>query len=214
MDSTVDLAAAFSAQHIQGPAPSGAIQRLHIPGIGPVAWCHDPGEALESGRMMFATHLAATHIRDGKVLADYDLGSGVVTIGWVNAMVTDAVAGSSVVPTLARYKYMDSGTGSTAATDGDTALQTVIGSGPARVSASTGNAQTATTSNHAAKISYTGTITYNTVGPSYPIGVTEWGLFDASSAGNLADHRVFSVVNVNSGDAILFTYTLSLPSNA
>lgn len=189
------------------------IIRLRLPGLGALAVALDPGEARAAGGLLLATDLWADHIRDGRVIDRRHLGSGLVTIGWVNTMVSDAVTGSSVVPTLARYKYMDSGTGTTAATDGDTALQTPITSGPARVVAALSNAQSATTGNHLAKLQYQGTITYNTVGPTYPIAVTEWGLFDAAAAGNLADHRVFAAINVSSGDGIQYTYVLSVPSN-
>jgi hypothetical protein len=172
---------------------------------------------------MFVTSLSADHHNaDGELIGHYDFGSGLITVTLVNTLVSDAVTGSSVVPTLARFKYMDSGTSSTAATDGDTALNSPCQTtgGISRASATLSNNQTATTGNHAAILKYAGTITYP---GSY--AVTEWGLFDSAgsltgsganqyySGGNLMDHKVFSAVNVNQNDTITFNYSLTLPSN-
>jgi len=51
---------------------------------------------------MFVTHLSADHRRNGELVRHYDLGSGLITVTCVNTLVSDAVTGSSVVPTLAR----------------------------------------------------------------------------------------------------------------
>lgn len=185
------------------------IRRIHIPGLGKVAFALDAGEALTPGHLMFHTHLEAQHIRDGAVIQRHDLGSGVVTIGLVNTLVSDAVTGASVVPTLKRYLgFHDSGTGTTAATDGDPVL--VTQAGPAtRATATLTNAQSATTGNHTAKLQSQGTIAYTST-----LAITEWGAFDqAAQGGNLGDRRTFAAINVVSGDGIQFTYVLSLPSN-
>jgi hypothetical protein len=171
------------------------IYRVRLPFVGTVALARDPGEAAFSDGLLVYTDLHAEHRRGDQLLEERVLGSGVITVTLVNTMVSDAVTGSSVVPALARFKFMDSGTGTTAATDGDTALQTPTG--VARVTATLSNAQTATTSNHTAQLKYTGTITYNA---SY--AVTEWGQFDASTAGNLMDHRIFSAINVANGKEV------------
>jgi hypothetical protein len=43
------------------------------------------------------------------------------------------------------------------------------------------------------------------------LAITEWGLFNQSAqGGTMWDHRVFSAINVNSGDSIQFTYTLTI----
>lgn len=190
------------------------LKRIKLPfGLPDLVWDTDTGEA-SNGKILLLTHLRGIHTRNGKIIAERDLGSGVITVVFVNALVSDAVAGTSVVPTFARFKYYDTGTGTNAATDGNTALQTPIASGPSRAISTLSNGQSATTGNHAAILSYAGTITYNTVGPSYPIAVTEWGLFDASSSGNLMDRRVFSAFNVNSGDQLSFPYSVTLPSNS
>jgi hypothetical protein len=107
-----------------------------------------------------------------------------------------AFAGGS---TVANFNYHDSGTGTTAAAVTDTALQTPTGQ--ARV------AGTQTTPGSTNEYQTVASITYTS---SYAI--TEWGLFSASSSGTLWDHRVFSAINVVSGNAIQFTYQCTFPS--
>lgn len=189
------------------------IRRINLPGIGEIAFCKDPGHALVPGALMFATHLELIHrARNGRIKEVRDLGSGLITIGGVNLMVSDAVTGG--IATLANFKWHDSGTGVTAATDGDTGIGTAItATAPARVSGTLSSTQTATTGNHAAKMLNTATVLYNTSGPTYPIAITEWGLFSASSAGTMWDRKVFAAVNVSSGDSITYNYTLTISSN-
>lgn len=189
------------------------VRRIKIPGLGDIAFCKDPGNALVPGAMFFLSRLELVHkSRNGKIIEQRDLGSGLVTIGGVNLLVSDAVTGG--IATLANFKWHDSGTGTAAATDGDTGIQTAIAAtAPARVSGTLSSTQTATTGNHAAKMLNTATIVYNTSGPTYPIAVTEWGLFSASTAGTMWDRKVFAAVNVNNGDSITFNYTLTISSN-
>ena len=189
----------------------GFIRHLKLPFLPKIAWTLDNGDGKMAGNLFLSTRLEAEH-RDstGKLIKAYDFGSGLVTITLVNDIVSDAVTGSSVVPTLARYAWIDAGTGVTAANEGDTTLQTPWGG--ARVSLTPGsnitNFQTATTSNHAAIIQFQGTISF-----TGSFAITEWGLFTASSGGHLGDHKIFGAVNVASGDSITFTYKLTLPSN-
>ena len=42
--------------------------------------------------------------------------------------------------------------------------------------------------------------------------INEWGLFSASTGGVLWSSRWFTVINLGSGDAIEFTYTLTISS--
>ena len=175
--------------------------------LGPVAFALDRGEALKAGWPMFHTNLEALCFHNGRLEDRIDLGSGVITIGLVNAIVTDVV--NATANGLPKYiHYHDSGTGTAAATDGDTALQTQAG--PAtRATGTLTNNQTATTGNHTAIVKSAGTINYTT-----SLAITEWGCFDqAAQGGNLGDHRVFSAINVANGDSITFNYSLSLPSN-
>src|ERR1700676_1194583 len=105
-------------------------------------------------------------------------------------------------------KFHDSGTGSTAAAQTDTTLQTQAG--PATRATGT-NTQTqsasGTGSTTPAIVKSVGTISYVST-----LAITEWGLFSqAAQGGTMWDHRIFSAINVVSGDSIQFTYSLSLP---
>jgi hypothetical protein len=182
------------------------VHRVTIPGLGKFAVVRDEGEARFAHGVILGTHLSAKHFRRDRLYDCYDLGSGVITIGFVNALVSTAVTPAN--NPFATYHFHDSGTGTTAATDGDTALQTQAG--PAtRATGTITNAQTATTGNHTAKLQDQGTISYTST-----LAITEWGLFDqAAQGGNLCDRRVFSALNVVSGDSIQFSWQCSIPSN-
>jgi hypothetical protein len=97
------------------------------------------------------------------------------------------------------FNYHDSGTGTTPAAVTDTALQTPTGA--ARVAGVQTTPGSTNVYQTVATITYSGTF-----------AVTEWGLFSASTSGTLWDHRVFSAINVVSGNAITFTYMLTIPS--
>lgn len=95
-------------------------------------------------------------------------------------------------------KYVGWGTGTTAAAATDTALQT------AAAEARTAGTQSAVTT------SVTND-TYQVVAAVVATGahaITEAGLFDASTAGNLAVRSVFSAINVSVDDSIEFTFKL------
>jgi len=95
------------------------------------------------------------------------------------------------------YKYHGTGTGTTAEAAGDTALVTEVGS---RVTGSQieGNANQYKS---VATVTYAGTY-----------AITEHGLFNASTGGTLMDRTVFSPVNVQSGDSIVFTFVITFSS--
>jgi hypothetical protein len=105
-------------------------------------------------------------------------------------------------------KFHDSGTGTTAAAQTDTTLQTQAGP----TTRATGvNTQTqsasGTGSTTPAIVQSVGTIAYTTT-----LAITEWGLFSqAAQGGTMWDHRIFSAINVVNGDSIQFTYSLSIP---
>lgn len=120
---------------------------------------------------------------------------GIVTTAGVNYMATDFASGG-VTPTISGFKFHDSGTGATAAAVGDTAMQTP--SGVARVTGTPTN-PSANQYRSVATIAYVSTL-----------AITEWGLFSAVTTGTLWDRRVFSAINVVSGDSIQFTYTLTV----
>lgn len=123
------------------------------------------------------------------------LGGLVVQVG-ANFLATDFASGQAS-PRISSMNFHDSGTGTVAATSTDSGLQTQAG--PA--TRATGVQSNPTTDQYRS----VGTIAYVS-----SLAITEWGLFSASTAGTMWDRRVFSAINVISGDSIAFTYTLTI----
>lgn len=113
------------------------------------------------------------------------------------AIVTNRIIQSGTAP-----KNIGWGVGTTAAAVTDTAL--VTESAP-----TTGGGRTVGTESRTTvsvtndNYQVTGTVTAGST-----LAITEAGLFDAVSAGNLLIRGVFSAVNVVSGDSIAFTFGL------
>lgn len=113
------------------------------------------------------------------------------------AIVTNRIIQAGTAP-----KNIGWGIGTTAAAVADTALQTE--SAPTTSGGRTVGTEsrvTTTVTNDTYQV--VGTVT---AGSS--LAITEAGLFDAVSAGNLLIHAVFSAINVVSGDSIAFTFGL------
>lgn len=160
-----------------------------------LAIARDKGQALLTSGQMFDTHLYASVIRDGKAIRSYDLGSGVVTTAGVVYMAADMAGGASDINAFA---YAHSGIGTVAAAIGDTGLGNVTGV-PARVLGTNTQPGTTNVFRSVATIAYTSAL-----------AITEWGLFSASTAGTMWDRKVFTAINVVSGDSIQFTYDLTI----
>jgi hypothetical protein len=106
------------------------------------------------------------------------------------AVVTNRIKGSGTEP---NYVAWGTGAGTTAATD--TTLFTETGS---RVSGTSTQETTTTTDD-----------TYQVVGTQTAGGalaITNAGLFDAATSGNLFVKGDFSTINLSSGDSIQFTF--------
>lgn len=117
----------------------------------------------------------------------------VVTTAWVTAMATLMFDGSG--PAATAYDHHDAGTGTNNEATSDTALQTPWG----------GSRATGTPSNPSAGV-------YRTVGTISFTGtfaITEHGVFSASTSGTLLDRSKFAAINVENGDSIQFTYSLT-----
>ena len=106
------------------------------------------------------------------------------------AIVTNRIKGSGTEPS---YVAWGTGAGTTAATD--TTLFTETGS---RVSG-TSTQQTTSTTNDSYQV-----VATQTAGSS--LAITNAGLFDASTSGNLFAKGDFSTINLNTGDSIQFTF--------
>lgn len=171
---------------------------IRVPLIGRVALVVDREGSADwfPGGLKFNTHLQADHFRGRKLIASRDLGSGLVTTAGVNLMGADWTSASCAIK-LANWH--DSSTGTTAAAIGDTALQTAPPAGvPARAVGTQSNVNNA----------------YKTIGTQTYTGtlaITEWGVFNQlAQGGTLWDRKVFTAINVVSGDSIQFTYTLTI----
>ena len=103
---------------------------------------------------------------------------------------------------LTGYDYIGIGTGTTAADVGDTAIEAEVG----RV-VTTGTVATTTGTDDTAQF-----VGQTTFGASFAI--TEAGVLNASSSGNLLCRQVFAAINVVNLDSIAYTYTLSISSEA
>ena len=108
------------------------------------------------------------------------------------AITTNRVVGAGTVP-----KWIDWGTGTTVPAAGNTALETVK-SDEARTVGTASQATTTTTSD---TYKVVGTITCAVAGAA----ITEVGLFDALTSGNLFLRGTFSAINLNVADSIEFT---------
>lgn len=143
--------------------------------------------------------LKATLIRADGSVVDYGVVSRrLVTTAFRDAIV-GALAGGAAYSAFADFKYHDSGTGSTAEANNQTALVTP-----------TGVARAEGTQVDAAPIYRSvATITYNDT-----YSITEHGLFNASSSGVLMDRSVFSGIDVDENDQITFTYEITFSAES
>lgn len=169
---------------------------INLPLVGKVAFIpRKHGSLYIPGGLEFRSNLKATVTRKDGRGEVYDLGSGLVTTAGVAFLANDFAGVSGDITTI---NYHDSGTGTTAAAIGDTALQTP-----------TGNARVAGTQTSPAGGQYR---TVATLAYTATAAITEWGLFSATTGGTLWDRKVFAAINVVNGDSIQFTYTLTCNS--
>jgi len=134
--------------------------------------------------------------KDGRI---EDLGlicKKCVTDAFVQYLV-DSMQDSSTYP-MDVFKWHASGTGTTAESASDTALENEVES---RVEGTQEEGESANIYQSVATITY-----------SASYSITEHGIFSASTGGTLLDRSVFSAINVDSGDSIQFTYKLTVNS--
>jgi hypothetical protein len=168
---------------------------------GRLIWAPERENALLAASEFFATNLRATKFDgDGKLVHEYDLGSGLVTNVGVLAMANDfAWAGVSGAPvsTLAVCKFMATGTGTTSAAATDITLQTV--DAVAVVTA----AQSLVSAANVQKYQVVGTMTgYGTE------AVTEFGLFSSATL-SATTGTPFTATTSTSATATSTPYTAS-----
>lgn len=153
------------------------------------------------GAVVLRSQLSARVLRvDGSVEDLGMIATKCVTDAFVEFVVDQLQAESSE---FGDFKYHASGTGdSPGETAGDTALQTEVetpraGTGT-QIEGATGNIYKSVET-----ITYTGTH-----------GIVEHGLFNAATGPTLMDRSVFSVISVNDGDKIEFTYEITFSSGS
>lgn len=127
------------------------------------------------------------------------------TVGWLAVVFTNAgaaIISNRVIQAGTAPKNIGWGVGVGAAAVGDTALGTESApttSGGRTVGTESRTTVTQTNDNY----QVTGTVTAGST-----LAITEAGLFDAVTAGNMLIRGVFSAVNVVSADSIAFTFGL------
>lgn len=166
-----DLAAVVS----RSGKPHSAHTILRVPRIGRVMITKDPGNARIFANQVYMSQLFADHYDgDGRLIGQYDLGSGLVTNAGVNLMANDFTWVNGA--TLKQMNFHLSGTGTTAAALTDVFCQTPIASGS--LTGSTNGYFTGAQSYVSPNIYKTvGTFTYNAT-----LAVTEWALAMTNAA--------------------------------
>jgi hypothetical protein len=119
------------------------------------------------------------------------------------AIITNRIIAAGTAP-----KNIGWGIGTTTAAIGQTAL--VTESAPTTAGGRTVGTESRTTGTNANdQYTVTGTVTATS-----GLAITEAGLFDAVTAGNMLIRSDFAAVNVVSGDSIAFTFNLKFVSSA
>jgi len=132
---------------------------------------------------------------------------GLIAAGLISLAVAFTNAGAAIVTNRiiqagTAPKNIGWGVGTNAAAVGDTALQTE--SAPTTSGGRTVGTESRTTiTNTNDNYQVVGTVTAGST-----LAITESGLFDNVTAGNMLTRGVFSAVNVVSGDSIAFTFGL------
>ena len=134
-------------------------------------------------------------------------GNVIETMETPNLLTTDGLneiaelIGTDTTSTATAFDYIGVGTGTTAAKTTDTALETEITENGLTRSASTGTIVTTTLSGDTFQLA-------NTFSPTSSYAVTESGVLNASSNGELLCHQTFSAINVTDGDSLAVTWKI------
>jgi len=178
-----------------------------VPKFGRFAYTRDPGEAKLFMSQMISTHLGAiVRQPDGKIVDEFDLGSGLVTNIGVTALANDSnwqTEAAEPINTLNVCKYANWGTGVTAAAQTDFQLQTPAENEAGKkenVAAASSVLKFSATGN--AKIIVTATLEANLAGPT---AITEWGLFSTKNLLGALTESEKSTATSLEGKAAAFT---------
>lgn len=130
------------------------------------------------------------------------IAAGIISLATVFTNAGAAIVTNRIIQAGTAPKNIGWGTGTNAAAVGDTALQTEAAptTGGGRT---VGTESRTTVTNTNDNYQVVGTVTAGGT-----LAITEAGLFDAVSAGNMLIRSVFAAVNVVSSDSIAFTFGL------
>ena len=142
----------------------------------------------------------SVHNEAGELTQFVQSDNTVVDVG-IDCM-SDLIFGTAICTGEAFFDFIEIGTGSTAPTSGDTTIETAIG-GCARVQDGT-----------VAVVSPTGEITATVEstfsGATCAATVTEAGVFDALTVGNMLARSTFSGVTIGASDTLTVTYNVKI----
>lgn len=127
---------------------------------------------------------------DGKIKQEETIHNLIVTVG-KNGIADQLVAS----PSINKPSHMGIGTGTTAAAAGDTALETAL------------DRNALTSKNRSGNVV---TMVGDWAAGDGTGAITEAGIFDASSSGNMYARAVFSVVNKGALDTLSITWTFTI----
>lgn len=127
---------------------------------------------------------------DGEIKAEETIHNLIVTVG-KNAIAEQLLA----APSIAKPTHMAVGTGTTAAAAGDTALQTELDRNALTSKSRSGNVVT---------------LVGDWAAGDATGAITEAGLLNAGSGGDLYARAVFSVINKGAGDTLSITWTITV----
>jgi len=111
--------------------------------------------------------------------------------------------GTDTTSTATAFDYIGVGSGTTAATTADTALETEITENGLTRSAGTGTIVTTTLAGDTFQLA-------NTFSPTSTYAVTESGVLNALTTGELLCHQTFSAINVTNGDSLAVTWKVKV----
>lgn len=130
---------------------------------------------------------------DGKLKDFREIDNLVVTVG-KNLIADNLLA----TPTLGKPGWMELGTGTTAPAAGDTALQTVIASSRVALTSKTRSTNVVTMVGDWA------------AGTATNAAITEAGVFDAATAGNMSSRATFTAIPKGAADTLKITWTYTV----
>ena len=190
-DGTVGISASMKPKLVKDGSKKSRIYGFSVPKLGRFAFSRDNGEASLFFREMVSTHLYAIlrapdesvrgQMRPGRILDEFDLGSGKVTNVGVTALANDSNWFANTTENLATLnvlKFMNWGTGTNEGEAFNFKLQSQAENEAGKKEAASVTSSVLkflATGN--AKLIVTGTLEQNLAGPT---AITEWGLFSAA----------------------------------